>query len=91
MTIQNTPVLRTMKQDNNTSWLIIYEELQYVMAIVRLSHNNHLYEVLDRNLRSKNLLAYGHWWSLWITGQFKLWKGFHVMQFIQAQFVPMKE
>lgn len=57
MTIQNTPVSRTMKQDNNTSWLILREELQSVMAIVLLSHNNHLSEVLDHNLRSKILTS----------------------------------
>lgn len=53
MTIQSTPVLRTMKQDNNTTWLILYEELHCIMAMVLLSHNNHLSEVLDHNLRSQ--------------------------------------
>lgn len=88
MTTLNTPVSRTMKQDNNTSWLILYEELHYIMAIVLLSHNNHLSEVLDHHLRSKIPIT-----CLWaLNGAFgslvdsNCGREFHIMQFIQAQF-----
>lgn len=85
--IQNTPVSRTTKQDNNTSWLILYVELHYIMAIIQLSHNNHLSEVLDHNLRLK-ISTYG------IDGAFGSLVDSNygrAFTFIQAQFIPMKE
>ncbi|MCD7451793.1 hypothetical protein HAX54_013442 [Datura stramonium] len=62
------------------------------MAIVLLSHNNHLSEVLDHNLRSKIPIT-----CLWpLNGAFEslvdsnCGRNFQIMQFIRAQFVPME-
>ncbi|KAJ8553437.1 hypothetical protein K7X08_024115 [Anisodus acutangulus] len=58
------------------------------MAVVLLSHKSHLSEVLNHTLRLMNLPITCLWpLSLWITGLFKLWKGYHVMQLVQAHFL----